>query len=520
MRRSGVLAVCWLAVASAVAACGVGPSVRPDVAVVQNDPGHPVVTETAAPGGPELDAPEPGNDLPWRDCTAETLATYGLPAGPTGLVLECAETPTPVDADGSVPGSFPLGIMRARVADTPDDVAPLVLTTGSDMASTRALAALATGPLSGTLASRPVVAVDRRGTGNSQPIDCIFPPDRRSLADLGEFGPGGRSPQRVAELGQAATISCTDYLQPQELMFSSAHAADDLEQLRAVWGIDRIALLGIGNGTSVALAYAAEHPETVGRLVLDSPAAATGDAELLAESRARGAEGAVNAFVRQCIALDCSLGPDPRAAIEDLHTKALAGALAPVSSNALTTALTAALGTPAADLQSHVRELSDVLAAARDGDVLPLLDLVSPAEELLSTDGQWVSRCSDGQRWPTATRAEELQREWAAAYPLFGSDVAIGTTSCAAWPSMPASPLPTEFEVPVLVTSGAADPIVGAGGLDTVTGVLTAGGATWSALAWQGAGYSAVLHSSCVQDRLETYLASGALPPNGSMCPA
>ncbi len=520
MRRSGVLAVCWLAVASAVAACGAGPSVRPDVAVVRNEQGNPASVATDHPESPEVDVPDPGNDFVWRECTTETLNAHGLPTGPTGLLLECAEVSAPVDSAGSVPGSFPLAVMRATVPDTPDDVAPLVLTTGSDMPSTRALAALATGPLSGALATRPIVAVDRRGTGNSQPIDCIFTADKRSLADLGEFGPGGQSPERVAELGQEATISCTDYLQPQELMFSVTHAAEDLEQLRAVWDVDRIALLGIGNGASVALAYAAAHPEALGRLVLDSPSAATGDAELLAESRARGAEAAVDAFARQCVALGCSLGADPRATLEELHEQAAAGALAPVSANALLTALTAALGAPAADLQSRVRELADVLSAARDGDVLPLLDIVSTAEELLSTDGQWVARCSDGRRWPTAMRAAELQSDWSATYPLFGADIAVAATSCAAWPSMPAPPLPSAVDVPVLVTSGAADPIVGDAGLDTVTGVLTAAGAPWSVLKWQGAGYAATLHSSCVQSRLESYLTDGTLPPNGSLCPA
>lgn len=519
MRRTGVLAAGWIAIAAVVAACGAGPSIRPDVAVVREQAGDAQPSEPEqASAAPEL--PVPTNELPWRDCTAETVGALGLPPGPTGLVLECTQLATPIDVSGSAPGSFPLGVLRARLADTPEDAAPLVVTTGSDLPSSHAVAALATGPLSRLVASRPVVAVDRRGIGSSQTIDCIFGADRRALADLGQFGRSGEPAERVAELGRQATISCTDYLQPQELMFGARHAADDLEQLRTTWGIDRLGLLGIGNGSTVALTYAAQYPQAVGRLVLDSPAAATADAELLAESRVRGAEAAVDAFARQCSALDCSLGPDPRGAIEELHTRAASGALAPVSSNALLTAISAFLGTPRSDLQARIRDLSDVLTAARDGDVLPLLDLVGAAEAMLASDGQFVSRCSDGQRWPTTMRAAELRESWSTQYPLFGADGAIATTACAAWPSMPAPSLPSELGVPTLVTTAAADPLVGNAGLDTVTGALTAVSAPWSAVSWQGAGYSAALHSTCVQARLDAYLDSGELPPNGSLCPA
>jgi len=39
MRRSGVIAAMLITVAAASTACGAGPSIRPDVAVVRDDPG-------------------------------------------------------------------------------------------------------------------------------------------------------------------------------------------------------------------------------------------------------------------------------------------------------------------------------------------------------------------------------------------------------------------------------------------------------------------------------------------------
>lgn len=520
MRRTGVLAVVWIAVSSSVlAACGAGPSVRPEVAVVR-DGGSDRSVETPEDEQSVPDLPVPGADLAWNDCTSDIVSSYGLPPGPTGLVLECAEVITPIDAAGSVPGTFPLGVVRARVPGTPDDVAPVVLTTGADLPSSRALAALATGPLSATLTTRPIMAVDRRGIGRSLAIDCIFPSDRRGIADLGQFGRSGDAAERVATLGQQATVACTDYLQPQQLMFGAEHAADDIESVRRALDVDRLALVGIGNGAIVASAYAAGYGGNVGRLVLDSPAIATGDAEAAAESRARGSEAAVDAFARQCAALECSLGDDPRAVVEDLHRRATDDELAPVSAHGLLTAVRGVLGSPRVDLPARVRELSDVLAAARDGDVMPLLELIGATEAMLASDGQFVARCSDGRRWPSPMRSAELQQNWADLYPLFGADAAIAATACSAWPSLPAPPLPAALDVPVLVAGSAADPLVGADGRESVTGMLTASGITWSSISWQGAGHSAVLHSQCVQSRVESYLADGSLPPNGSLCPA
>ncbi|HEX8513373.1 MAG TPA: alpha/beta hydrolase [Allosphingosinicella sp.] len=43
---------------------------------------------------------------------------------------------------------------------------------------------------------------------------------------------------------------------------------DDLEQLRRLWGVDRIALVGHSFGTLLALEYAARYPERVSHLVL------------------------------------------------------------------------------------------------------------------------------------------------------------------------------------------------------------------------------------------------------------
>jgi pimeloyl-ACP methyl ester carboxylesterase len=78
----------------------------------------------------------------------------------------------------------------------------------------------------------------------------------------------------VANLGAitlTATTSCTDALAPGDSSYDNVRAAEDLERLRSTWDVPALALLGIGNGAQVALAYTGSHPDKVARLILVSP---------------------------------------------------------------------------------------------------------------------------------------------------------------------------------------------------------------------------------------------------------
>ncbi|WP_305094857.1 alpha/beta hydrolase [Prescottella sp. R16] len=509
-RRIGVAAIAGVVLAVGTG-CGVGPSSRPDVAIVEHDGGSTPRT-SEAPAAPELRAPV--HDLAWTDCTSDALAPLGVGPGPDGLVLECATFTSPVDPLSAGPArSIQVGVTRARLPRTPLDAAPLVLTSGADLASSNTLAALATGPSATLLDRQPIVAVDRRGFGASTPIDCGPTVDRRTLADLGEA-------DAVAAAGRDATVACTDAMAPYALAFDTAHAADDLEQLRRMWQVDTLALLGTGNGASVALAFAAKYPERVGRLVLDSPAAVTLDAASATESRTAGQEAALAAFARRCAALECSLGPDPVAAITALRDRAAAGELGTVSPGALLNALSGFLGSPRGDQAARVRDLADVLAAADRGDTVPLQGLIDATTAVTGSDGQFVARCSDGRQWPGPGRVDQLRQEWATTYPVFGEDAALGLLRCAAWPATPPPPQPGTVPVPILVFDGAADPVVGNADLATFTGALTLADAPWSRVTWEGFGHPVTTHSECARGHLTRYLDTAVLPPNAGACPA
>ncbi|WP_024805917.1 alpha/beta fold hydrolase [Nocardia sp. BMG51109] len=518
--RVALLATSSLTVLVATA-CGAGPSERPGVAVERphQADGQAPAPSAAPPAPPALQQPK--TDLNWHECAAPTFNLLGLGAPPAGLIFECAEYSTPIDAGGGILGTFRNGAVRARLPQTPADAAPLVLTSGSDRSSTATLAGLTVGPASAVLAAHPIVGVDRRGTGSSQPIDCMTPDTRRALADNGQFAPGGGNPvDTMAKLSEDATIACQDFLQPYQGTFDTAHAADDIEQLRKQWQVDTIGLIGTGNGGRVALSYAAKYGDHLSRLVLDSPEAVNADAIGRAEQRVKGAEAALTGFSQRCAAVGCALGANPRAAITDLVNRAATGGLGEISANTLLTTISGFLGDPRADQSGHVAELADALAAAGRGDRGPLGKLVLKESAAVAADGQFVARCSDNQQPATPDRAKELENTWGAQYPVFGKAAATRLQACTAWPAADAPQVPKTFGTPVLVLGTAADPAVGGDGRPAVTGALGAAGARTASVEWQGWGHPTFTHTGCAQQYIVDYAKDAKLPRDGSACPA
>ncbi|MBY4228880.1 alpha/beta fold hydrolase [Rhodococcus fascians] len=521
-KRSLLAAV--LLVATVCAACGGGPSIRPEVAVEQRSPGQPAESSPATPPEPAaLDVPT--TDLDWSECTSATLGMFGLTATTPGLTLECGEYEADVDASGQMFGTFAVGALRATLDRTPVDAGPLVFTSGSDRSSIATLATMAAGPLATLLEAHPIVAVDRRGIGRSTAVDCIDDtpqaPTKAAVDALGQFSRSDSdSVDRAVDAGRDATIECTDTLQPQELAFGTGYAADDLDRLRQLWGVDRIGLIGAGNGSLTAMAYAAKFPDNVARLILDSPTGVNADQATLAEQRTQGKEAAFAAFAQRCVALNCSLGSDPTAAVAQLIKRAAGGEFAPLSTHEILDAITFALASTAGDASTRARDLSSTLSAAAASDTTALAALAERGRAAYSTDGQFVARCTDGQQWPSPQGVRDLAPGWADRYPIYGTDAALTALLCSSWPTAPSVPLPTSLDVPVLVLSNAGDPIVGNGGLSSVTGLIGATGAAVASAAWQGSGHPSIGGSQCLQSAAVTYARDTTLPTDGTVCPA
>jgi pimeloyl-ACP methyl ester carboxylesterase len=412
-------------------------------------------------------------------------------------------------------------VVRARSAQTPSDAGPLIFTTGSDLPSSLQLPVWLARAGADVLHSHPIVAVDRRGMGTSSPVDCLDQFDRQEIRDQAQFQAGNDPVANLADIVQNATTSCTDTIAPGSSAYDDTHAATDIERLRSIWDVPALALIGIGNGAQVALSYASSHPDRVARLVLDSPVALGVGAEAAAEQRVKGQQAALDAFAAQCAAVNCPLGPDPKAAVDSLLADARAGhGPAGASVASVAKAIGTALGFPAGDRVSTTNDLATALANARSGDTNLLNSLINRAEATTATDGQFVNSCSDALNRPTPDRIRELVVAWAKLYPQFGTVGALNLVKCVSWPSTSPPQSPKVLKVNVLLMGVQNDPIVGSEGVLATAATIINATAASKRVMWQGIGHGASIYSSCAVPPLVGYLDSGNLPATDTYCPA
>lgn len=478
-----------------------------------------VPTTSKPPSGPPPVA-APKNDLSWRDCTSRVNSDAGVTGAP-GVKLECATFDSDLDPVNGGSGTLSIGVVRARSGQTPNDAGPLVFTTGSDIPSSTQLPVWLSHAGADVLKTHPIVAIDRRGLGMSSPIDCRDHYDRDDMRDQAQYRSGDDPVANLSDISNTATTNCTDAIAPGDSAYDNTHAASDIERLRNIWDVPALALVGVGNGAQVAMAYAGSRPDKVARLIVDSPVALGVSAEAAAEQQVKGQQAALDAFAAQCVAVNCALGADPKGAVSALLTAAKSdrGPSSP-SVASIVGAITTALGFPTGDRVSNTTNLANALAGARSGDMNGLNNLINRAEATQDTDGQFVSTCSDAVNRPTPDRVRELVVAWAKLYPQFGTIAALNLVKCIHWPSSTPAQAPKQLKVDVLLLGVQNDPIVGNEGVAQTAATVINANAASKRVMWQGIGHGASIYSSCAVPPLADYLDTGKLPGTDTYCPA
>ena len=519
MRRHITYPAILIAVTTVLAGCVPGLAADPRFATNRGARPQGAVINKPPPAGPPAIA-APKNDLAWHDCTPRLFAESGVPAAP-GVKLDCANFDADLDPNGGS-GSLTIGAVRARSDQTPHDAGPLVFTTGSDLPSSTQLPVWLSRAGADVLRAHPIVAVDRRGIGMSTPIDCVNHSDRQVMRDQAQFQGGDDPVANLSEVSDTATTNCTDALAPAgDAAYDNSHAASDIERLRNLWDVPAVALIGIGNGAQVALAYAGSRPDKVARLIVDSPIALGINAEAAAEQKVKGQQAALDAFAAQCVAVNCSLGPDPKGDVNALLAAAHAGKAPGGASVAqVANAITTALGFPNGGRINATTDLANALAAARSGDANQLSNLINRADATADSDGQFVNSCSDAINRPTPDRVRELVVAWGKLYPQFGTVAALDLVKCVHWPTGSPPQPPKDLKVDVLLLGVQSDPIVGSEAVAATAATIINANAASKRVMWQGIGHGASIYSPCAVPPLIGYLESGKLPGTDTYCPA
>jgi len=139
------------------------------------------------------------------------------------------------------------------------------------------------------LAHRDMLFVDQRGTGGSHPLDCKFydPADLQTY--LGYFFP-------LEEVRK-----CREQLEPNAdlKLYVTTIAADDMDEVRAALGYERLNLFGGSYGTRAALTYLKRHPKHVRTAILQGVAPTD---QFMPYDFAQQTERALQGVLSECVA--------------------------------------------------------------------------------------------------------------------------------------------------------------------------------------------------------------------------
>jgi pimeloyl-ACP methyl ester carboxylesterase len=444
---------------------------------------------------------------------------------------DCATLTVPVDYQDPSGETVDLKLQRAPALDQDDKVGSLVVNPGGPGAPGTTMAANADGYFREQLRDRvDIVAFDPRGTGESDPVDCL------SDADLDAYVAQDPSPDDAAE-GDELVANQDDFFagcvaDSDDLVghVSTVEAARDMDVLRSALGEEKLSYLGFSYGTSLGATYAQLFPANVGRLVLDGAQDPTLDAREGSLSQAAGFQTALDAYVDDCVdGGDCFLGADRDAALATIE-----GLLADIEESPLPT--------------SQGRELE--VGNAVYGIIAPLysretwyaLDL--GLKEALAGTGDVLMQLSDSysSRNPDGTYANNLLEALAAisclddpttvepadvpaqypdfeeASPTFGKVFAWFLVGCHGIQVKASEPAPTiraEGAAPIVVVGTTRDPATPYAEAVALADQLASG----VLLTRDGDGHTAYNSGNdCIDEAIEGYLIDGAVPADGTKC--
>jgi pimeloyl-ACP methyl ester carboxylesterase len=161
---------------------------------------------------------------------------------------------------------------------------------GPGAAATQSIPNVQGGFLEGVHKNRDIIFVDQRGTGSSNPLMCDVGDDPKDLSTFfGPLFPLDKVRECRQRLEKVADLR----------LYTTPIAMDDLDEVRAAMGYDRINLVAASYGTIAAQVYMRRHPEHL-RSVFLLGIAAPGFKQPL--PFAKGAQHSLDLLVQDCAA--------------------------------------------------------------------------------------------------------------------------------------------------------------------------------------------------------------------------
>jgi pimeloyl-ACP methyl ester carboxylesterase len=475
--------------------------------------------------GTRADEDPPAPELVWAACGATPEA---VAAG-----VECARAPVPLDYDEPEAEQIEIAVSRVPAVDPAQRVGSLLFNFGGPAAPAVDYLQSEGAGIFALLNQRfDIVAFDPRGVGQSTPaVDCQFPP---------EPGPPMLpTPLDVdvdALLAEAQAYVDACLAANGEILehLSTANVARDMDSLRAGLGEEQLSYIGFSYGTLIGATYATLFPDRYRSLVLDGavdPELYLTDPVAETDLFIAGFEDALLRFLDACAAdqVACSGfgGPDPLAEYDALLARAEQTPIPVLNNPEDPTPVTADEIRIVTFQLLYAKQawglLAEALAGAERGDASVLRELMTLLENRDPARGdQFFAITAGEQQWSQDIDSylDRAPEEWAA-FPHFWFFGGYNTVHYALWPVRDEDAFYGPFEAdpsapPVLVIGTTHDPATPYSGAIAVTEQL--GNARL--LTMEGDGHTAYGgNSPCIDSATDSYLVSGSLPAEGTVCP-
>ena len=359
-----------------------------------------------------------------------------------------------------------------------------------------------------TRSTHDIVLVDQRGTGGSNALDCTLYGNEGDVAGyLGDQFPV----EPLRECAQRLT-SRADLTQ-----YTTTNAADDLDAVRARLGVDRIDLDASAYGTRVALEYLRRYSGHVRSVVLQGVVPEDVSLPLTA---AADAQRAVDRVLADCAADPFCRTSFPllRQELATLLTRFASGPLSvrvqhPRSADSATVTLTRSVFADRLRLMLYSTGLSRripiAIHRAHEGDWTPFVtfayELSRVVFDQIDAGAHLSAMCGDDMTGSPDARTTFLGDSRATMY----------RRACAAWPhANPTRPRPVTTQAPVLLVTGALDPVTPPRFAESVArGMPNATTLIVPAMAHAGA-------PRCVEGVVAAFVARGSLQGVDTSCVA
>lgn len=463
-----------------------------------------------------------GQSLTWREC--------GVPG------FECTTMKAPLDYAKPDAGDVKLAVARKKATGPGKRLGSLLVNPGgpggSAISYLQSYAAL--GYPAAVRARYDMVAVDPRGVGRSEPVECL------DGKQMDAFTQTDVTPDDQAETNELSAAfkkyaaGCESKSGQVLPYVSTIEAARDMDILRAALGDDKLNYVGASYGTFLGATYAGLYPERVGRMVLDGAMDPTLSAKEMNRDQTAGFETAFQSFAKDCVRHpDCPLGTGSAADA----SRRLKSFFTELDRTPIPT------GDPSGRKLGEALATTGVIAAMYDeGEWAQLRSALSSAIKnkdgagLLALSDSYYERGGDGTyanlmaanaavncldlppafKSPNDVKAALPSFEKAS--PVFGDAFAWLALNCTYWP-VKATGEPHRIEAkgaaPIVVVGTTRDPATPYRWAQALAGQLDSG----TLLTYVGDGHTAYGRgSACIDSAINTYLLDGTPPNDGKRC--